>query len=502
MVKTKTVKNPAAKDTHTATGAAGTKEDIKLAWLTAKRINPLLDRRDFALAQGVSERKLARYLVDSGDREILSNHIADMIRDCATELDVEPSDLRWSEFASHYKLLRGVHPNSASGLKQHHMSQVGGFATVRDAHFPKKITDRSVESQRIADHAAVNRRLGAAATRETFARESVERMAERVFSGKVQAPRKPPKLVAQKRVVTAVWSDLHFGSDIASQETGLVDFGRVEEARSFAKIVEGIAEYKPAYRAETTLRILSLGDIIEGKLHDRQDGAALAEQVCRAIHLKVQAIAYLSQLYPHIDVHCVSGNHDRMKERHNQRATSHKADSYGTMINYAVKTACSMLPNVKFFIPDTSYIISEVLGHKTFATHGDGTFNPGNPGKVISVGNLEGQINRISADLRQHHRDNGQAVEDCTVWVCGHIHTGMQIRLPNGATLLTNGGLPPTNGFGINGMGRFNANRGQWIFESTSDYAFGDARFLNVTSRDHFNAELDQIIKPFGGVQQ
>lgn len=490
---------PKTANTAPSVGAHLDKE-LKLAWLAAKRKDPLLDRRDFAIEQCIAPRRLERVLVGSGDREILSAHIADMIRECASELDVEPSDLRWSEFASHYKLLRGVHPNSTSGLKSHHLSQVGGFATVRDAYFPRKVTDRSVETQRISDHAAINRRLGAVATRDAFTRESVERYAERVFKGRIEAPSKTPKIGDIKRVVTAVWSDLHFGSDIASTETGLIDFGRVEEARSFAQIVSGIADYKPEYRSNTALRILSLGDIVEGKLHDRQDGAAMAEQVCRAIHLKSQAVAYLANCYGQVDVHCVSGNHDRIVDRHPGRATSNKADSWGTIINYAVAQACSNLRNVKFHIPLTSYLISEVFGQKLFATHGDGTFNPGNPGKVISVGNLEGQINRINADLRQHSRDNGALIDDCVVWVVGHIHTAMNIRLPNGSTLVTNGGLPPTNGFGVNGMGRFNANRGQWLFEATPDYAFGDARFLNVSSKTHFNASLDKIIKPYEGL--
>ena len=477
-----------------------TTADIMAAWLKAKTADPFIARRDFAKAHNVSNNTLTRVLVGAApEREILSKRIADMISDCASELGVAPSDLKWSEFASHFKLLHGVHPNSASGLKSHHLSQVGGFATVRDAYFPRKVTDRAVESQRVSDHAALNRRLGAATTRQAFTLGMVERLAEKCFRGLITAPKAIPRLREQRRVVTALWSDLHFGSDIASADTGLVDYGRIEEARAFAQIIAGTADFKPQYRDTTTLRILSLGDIIEGKLHDREDGAAMAEQVCRAIHLKSQGIAYLANIYPRVDVHCVSGNHDRNTARHPGRATSHKADSYGTMINYAVKMAVANLRNVTVHIPQASYIIDKVFEAKTFATHGDGTFNPGNPGKVIAVGQLEGQINRINADLRAHARDAGEVIDDCVVFACGHIHTGMSVRLPNGAVLVTNGGLPPTNGFGVNGMGRFSANRGQYVWESVSGHPFGDSRFLNVDTRAHFNAELDKIIQPWGG---
>lgn len=476
-------------------------DDIEAAWLSAKASDPLLDRREYARVHNLSLRRLERTNAGPKEREILSKHIADMVSACAAEIGVEPSDLKWSEFAAHFKILHGVHPNSTSGLKAHHLSQVGGFATVRDAYFPKQTTDRAVESQRISDHAAVNRRLGAQASRQAFTLGMVEQFAQRVFSGRVDAPvGKVAKLKEQRRVVTALWSDLHFGSDTSSQDTGLVDFGRVEEARAFAQVVSEIADYKPDYRATTTLRILSLGDTIEGKLHDREDGAAMAEQVCRSIHLMIQGIAFLARAYPEVEIFWTSGNHDRDTSRHPKRATSHKTDSYGTLIGYAIKTACANLHNVKFHIPQTSYFISTVFGQKTFGTHGDGVLSPGNPGKVIAVGQLENQVNRINADLRQHSRDNGEVIDDCMTWVMGHVHTPMVVGLPNGATLITNGALQPTTGFGVNGMGRFSANRGQWVYESVEGYPVGDMRFLKVGNQTHFNHKLDNVIKPWSGL--
>src|SRR5690606_4717458 len=137
----------------------------------------------------------------------------------------------------------------------------------------------------------------------------VQHFSETVFSGRVK-PYNPPKSKAKiKRALFLTLSDLHFGADIRSEETGHLSYGKVEEARRFAEVIKQTIEYKPQYRKETELHVNLLGDIIQHKLHDPQDAAPVSEQVCRAIHLLSQGISQLGENFGKVIVHCATGNH-------------------------------------------------------------------------------------------------------------------------------------------------------------------------------------------------
>jgi hypothetical protein len=78
---------------------------------------------------------------------------------------------------------------------------------------------------------------------------------------------KPKKNGPTKRILNGLMSDLHFGADLNSEELPL-NYTKVEEARRFASVCKGLAQYKPQYRDETKLYIHLAGDIIQGQLHD------------------------------------------------------------------------------------------------------------------------------------------------------------------------------------------------------------------------------------------
>ncbi len=293
-----------------------------------------------------------------------------------------------------------------------------------------------------------------------------------------------------KRALNLVLSDLHIGSDIKKEETGVLDFGKVEESRRLAKIVQETIEYKQDHRNETELNVMLLGDMIENLLHDSADGAPLAEQFARALHLLSQALGHLSNQFPKVTVYCLTGNHDRNIARHKQRAVSQKWDSIGTMLYYALKTNLASNKNMSFVIPKTPYYVYKVFDKKIFMTHSDTVLIVGNPSSNIKTGTLEDRINSINAALP----DN----EEYSVFVVGHVHTASCIHLSNGAVLMTNGPLVPPNEFAIS-LGLFEAACGQYLFESTEGYPVGDLRFIKVGSDTDKDASLDKLIKPFGG---
>lgn len=415
--------------------------------------------------------------------------IAEHIGACAREMKVKPCDLTWYDFRAYAGIVYG---ENQIGIVRRDITRLGGYNRIRDSYFPPSPTDHAGTRLQLRQHANLNRKVGKDATQITLVMEEVERLSKRVFSGRI----KPVKVrysstktcVPNSRVVTLNLSDLHFGSDLKAAETGFLDYGKTEEARRLAFVVKQACEYKPEYRSATRLRLNLLGDLIHGKLHDQVDGAVLAEQISRAIHLLTQAVAQLAAHYPSIDVECTTGNHGRNLTRHFGRATVGKFDSNETVIYSAIKNACRHLTNVRFSIPLRPFGVYEDFGKKTFVTHGDTVLRPGNPGKSINTGGLEAQINRWNASLSDS--------DEYAVFIMGHVHVPMATQLANGAHVITNGCLIPADNFCVS-IGLPETVCSQILFESIAGYPVGDLRMISLAPSVDKMSELDQIIEPW-----
>jgi predicted phosphodiesterase len=320
--------------------------------------------------------------------------------------------------------------------------------------------------------------------------ERIEQWSHSVFSGQVTTL-PPPKPNNVKRYVNLVLSDLHFGSDIDGKHTGGPSYGTVEEARRFALVIRDACEYKRDHRAETSLHVMLLGDIIQNQLHDKRDGDLLAIQATRAIHLLVQGLALLSEAYPQVQVTCLTGNHGRFTEIHKSRAVLHKFNSLETVIYYACKAALSHVKNISFTIPESPYTSISQFQSRIFATHGDTVLTPGNPGKVIKIEKLEQEINSINAALPDS--------QEYKIFITGHVHTASLTYLLNGAIMMTNGCLVPQDEFAVS-IGLLEQQCGQWLFETTEKYPVGDVRLLKIPRTTDGDASLDKLITPWQGL--
>lgn len=415
----------------------------------------------------------------------LSAYIANVIGECAEEYGINPHELTWYEFRRWANINYGA---DSEGIGRYNITRAGGFNQIRDAYFPKLPTPITVDKKRLFDQTKLNRKLGAAFAEQKFILENIEEFAKRVFSGKVSPVKVPKGAKDIDRVVNALWSDLHIGSDICGEETGYQTFGKKEEARRLAALTKQVCSYKEQYRSRSRLSLYLLGDIIQNSLHDPRDGAVVAEQFARAVHLLSQAIAHMSASYPKVDVWCATGNHGRDMARHMERAVHQKWDSRETEIYIALKYACSNLKNVTFHIPKTPYIKVETLGSMLFGTHGDTVLKPGVPGKAINMKNLESQINKINASLPDS--------QEYSVFFVGHVHTPSMTFLDNGSVMITNGCMVPVDDFAVS-IGVLESHCGQWIWESIAGHPVGDARLIKVGKQHDSNPKLDRIIKPW-----
>ena len=334
----------------------------------------------------------------------------------------------------------------------------------------------------------------AAKVATAFAREKIffnelETILSGTFKNKFPVPKYNPKSKHKtERVVNAMLSDLHYGSDISAKETG-VSYGKIEEARRTASVVKQIADYKCQYRGESKLNLLLMGDLIENRMHGQTSSAPVAEQVARAIYMLSQSIEYLSYQYPlGVNVYCVPGNHDRLDSK-GERTIDEKYNSLAFIIYKSLKIAFKDYKNIIFIIPQTPWVVINNFGNLGYITHGDGILNAGNPGKNINIANITKQINTINAAI-------GRKSKEFSLFGIGHLHLGVMMKLPGWVTLLINGALVPANAY-ANHIGIMEANTGQWLFESTKDHIVGDSRFMEVNEEDDINTSLDSIIKPY-----
>lgn len=328
-------------------------------------------------------------------------------------------------------------------------------------------------------------------TSQLLSLDYLEKFSEKVFITKITPYKLPKSIKKINRAVNITLSDLHFGADLKASETGYLNYGPKEEARRLAEVVLQVLQYKIQYREQTELNINLAGDFFQGKLHDDQDAAPIAEQVCRTIHLLSQALAHFGEGFAKINVYCTGGNHSRIMTRHKKRATSGKWDNYETIIYFALKNILSKYKHMKFYIPKTQYIIYESLGHKVFVTHGDGVLNIGNPGKNLNIAGVETQINKLNASMKD--------TEEIKIAIVGHSHCSTISNLNTGCILVTNGCLIPSDAFAVS-LGYLENRSSQTLFETTKEHAVGDIRFIRVDYNTDINEELDKIIIPYKGL--
>jgi len=423
--------------------------------------------------------------------ESIETELSTYIKEASEHLGVKEYDLAYNQLQKYMKA------NEDKWLSDNapRIKELGGFTALRDAAFSRDLSDRKqipVRAVQVRDTASTNRKEAKTAAREQAFWDRFEGLSNKIGAAKSKALSvKPPKKARGgiTRELNILLSDLHFGSDL-DPKYGPLKYGTVEEARRLAHVVKSVCNYKRDHRSETRLRVHLAGDIIQGQLHDLRDGDILAAQVARAIHLLLQAIEYFSGEFSEVIVDCAPGNHDRFTSRHKDRATYEKTDSLATIIYYSLKTAAKNLKNVKFDITLKPYVTYESFGQRCFGTHGDTVLNPGYPGSVINAKNLEAQINRINASLPN--------ADEYKLFFIGHVHVGTVIHMGNGAILITNGALIPSDQYSIS-IGLFESACGQSMWESSPGFVVGDYRFINVNSTHDKDESLDEIIKAFDG---
>jgi hypothetical protein len=310
---------------------------------------------------------------------------------------------------------------------------------------------------------------------------------------KVHAPVKAVKKKSvKKRTIVAHVSDTHFGANIQKTEMSDINsFNWEIAARRMGLFADQIVNYKPQYRKDTELVIAINGDIIAGVIHDQEWFAdLLSRQAAGTIKILMQFVSYCAQHFETVRVIMTTGNHGRSMHKGNKsRATTHKWDSYETIIYLGVREGLKQHKNVTCEIPETPYAVLDIQGHKFLQTHGDTVINVGNPGTSINMRSINTQINRLNS--------SALATESFAGIMVGHVHVSTVQITDNGTVLLINGTLSGADPY-VQSIGIMGNEPTQMLFEVTPEHAVGDIRFIRLKSADN-RKELEKIIEPLKG---
>jgi len=380
-----------------------------------------------------------------------------------------------------------------TSMKTSDYEQLGSFSDLRKKFFPKvEVPEMKHGSQLIESH---RKKLTKTVGMTQFVADEMCKVFKETLETNPLKFHRPVALKSKSknkinRTIVAHWSDSHFGANIHKSEVQVNEYTWTIAARRLALFVEQICQYKQHYRKETELVFCINGDIIAGVIHDQEWFAdLLTDQYVGAIHLLGQAISYLAQHYVTVKVLCSPGNHGRaMHKKGTDRATTHKHDSYETMIYVGLKHALSQYKNVEVQVPKTPFVIFNAQGHNFFMTHGDTVVNVGNPGKSLNMKEINNQINKINAS-ELGGKDKFAAI------IMGHVHTPTIQLSESGCMTIINGCSSGVDPF-AQSIGIFESNPTQQIFEVTPEHAVGDVRLIQLKPADD-RKDLDKIVEPY-----
>lgn len=296
----------------------------------------------------------------------------------------------------------------------------------------------------------------------------------------------------EKRELTAVLSDTHFGLYVDSEEVGASNkYGWTEACRRVAFFAKEIAEYKLGHRVSTKkLNLAVLGDVLHGNIHNQKgtDSDLLVHQQNGALHILYHMISYLLNFFEEIEFYGLPGNHDDRTARREKgnRVNSQKYDSYVNPIYFALSLLFK--GKVKFNIPKSQFFFINTIGGRIMGVHGDTVFSAiGNPGKSINTAALTHQIESFNAgEIKK-----GNSPIACVIG--GHVHVKMEMSTQNGIEVVTNASLSGIDAY-CNSISLNYSKPSQTIIESTKRFAKGDVRRVEFDKSVDEDSKLDKII--------
>ena len=271
-----------------------------------------------------------------------------------------------------------------------------------------------------------NRSVREAARSEELMKEAIRNLCE-AEKKKGIAYRAPSSIGCNsKREGVAIWSDWHFGQEVNFLHER---YNEVEARRRIQNLVEAICKYAKEDRIRK-LNLFVIGDMIAGLIHygnKVQSQLSATQQVGAIIVILKDALLYMAQNIPEIDVYIAPGNHDRAEaDLKNTRMDEVFTELFRVSLVHILDAAG--IKNVKFIFPPDKigYVQTEICGQRIFAYHGQ-------------YGKKDRQklMNNIAAWT-------GSWENMPRYILMGHFHNGLEDE-NNGINIVVNGSLVETD---------------------------------------------------------
>lgn len=192
---------------------------------------------------------------------------------------------------------------------------------------------------------------------------------------KIYDPWKNPNYIKStitpRRAIAALFSDIHAGELVSLSEThGLNEYNVSIMKKRIDSYFSQIIEYAEEVKS-SILYLKMLGDMINGEIHEeliRNSDLDTVESLILCSDYISNWIRELKKYFKEIHVIAISGNHGRFSKKPNFKKKNILNFDY-LAYEFIKRETINLVDS--FNLPDSPFLIQEILGSKFFTAHGD-----------------------------------------------------------------------------------------------------------------------------------
>ncbi|MCL4405057.1 hypothetical protein M1295_00540 [Patescibacteria group bacterium] len=235
-----------------------------------------------------------------------------------------------------------------------------------------------------------------AARAEENTKTILRRIAAAAPRVRIPRPIQPAKGTAQEALVLAL-ADLHVGEAVKKEAmNGLNEYDVRICLRRLRFCIEETISFAKRNRTFNKIYVFLLGDIVSGDSHNdlkTTNKVNVIEQVETAVVALAKAIGELAQVFPAVEVVCVSGNHGRIgpQEYYKDREVL----NWDHLTYKFLELLLAKQSNVRFDISSSLWTKVNVAGYDFVITHGDATSEQ-SPGTLYAFERSYGKLRDLA----------------------------------------------------------------------------------------------------------
>lgn len=261
-----------------------------------------------------------------------------------------------------------------------------------------------------------------------------------------------PKATTRRHRATPVLmlSDLHLDEVVDLYEMdGMNEYNRAIAEARLQRVIDFTVEFCQRYTGNLTydgIVVPLLGDIITGSIHPELAKTNEAPEPATIVHwvpILASALTYLADVFGHVHVPTVDGNHDRTT--HKIETKRRAESSYAWIVYNWLADTLRHDSRITFSISVAPEQIIQIHTTRFLLTHGDG---------FRSAGGVGGIYPSMAKFLHRKHELYAQVGKSWDVALMGHWH-----QLLWGSDFVVNGSLKGYDQYAKHGGFRFEKAR-------------------------------------------